>query len=243
MIKIPCEAPPFIHEKNMLETIKDQIPNIHKEGYLLILGFVVVTAILFGFSSTFGWMGVIMTLWCVYFFRDPERVTPLEDNVVISPADGLVQSITQTLPPAELDMEPVTMTRVSIFLNVFDVHVNRVPVDGVVIKSHYHHGKFFNASLDKASEHNERQSVLVETPNGMHIAFVQIAGLIARRIICDLEEGEMVTAGKRFGIIKFGSRMDVYLPEGITPQVLVGQKAVGGETVIAKLSTPKKTKN
>ena len=224
----------------MLETIKDQIPNIHKEGYLIILGFIVATAILFGFANTLGWLGVIMTLWCIYFFRDPERVTPIGNDLVISPADGLVQSITRALPPVELDMEPIAMTRVSIFLNVFDVHVNRVPVDGQVVKSHYHHGKFFNASLDKASEHNERQSILVETPSGAHIAFVQIAGLIARRIICDLEEGETVTAGKRFGIIKFGSRVDVYLPEGVAPHILVGQKAVGGETVIAKLSKAKK---
>ncbi len=220
----------------MIESIKDFVPGIHKEGYVFILLFVIATLVLFLVSEKLGWIGVVLTLWCVFFFRDPERVTPLDKGLVVSPADGLVQRIvTSTLPP-ELEGGDEEYTRVSIFLNVFDVHVNRIPIEGVATKLHYHAGKFFNASLDKASEHNERQSILIETDDNRQVGVVQIAGLIARRIVCDLKEGEKVKTGERFGIIRFGSRVDVYLPKGIEPQVVEGQKVIGGESIIANLN-------
>jgi phosphatidylserine decarboxylase len=215
------------------------IPNIHKEGYFFIFTFAVITLIMSWFTTILGIIGSVMTLWCVYFFRNPDRVTPIGDDLVISPADGVVQMIARVAPPAELSMGEELRTRISIFLNVFNVHVNRVPATGVIKKLNYHPGKFFNASLDKASIHNERQSVLMETKDGQEIAFVQIAGLIARRIICDLEENQQVESGNRFGIIRFGSRMDIYLPENVAPLVVVGQIAIGGETIIANLSNDK----
>ncbi len=214
------------------------LPKINKEGYFFICTFAVLSFIIGMFASVLGKIGAILTLWCIYFFRDPERVTPLGDNLVISPADGVIQDISEVAPPQELGMSDEPLTKISIFLNVFNVHVNRVPASGKIISLVYHPGKFFNASLDKASIHNERQSVLMQaTTTGQQIAFVQIAGLIARRIICNLEENSSVSAGERFGIIRFGSRMDVYLPKGVLPQVMVGQTAIGGETILANLST------
>ncbi len=217
----------------MLQSTKDFIPSIHKEGYLIIAIFAFVTMILFSFSDTLGWLGTIALIWCVFFFRDPTRVTQTGENLVISPADGIVQMITSSYPPEELSMPQKEMTRISIFLSVFDVHVNRIPVNGKITKLHYRPGKFFNASLDKASVDNERQSVCITRPNGEEIAVVQIAGLIARRIICDLKDDQDVLAGERFGIIRFGSRVDIYLPTAIEPRVIVGQRAVGGETILA----------
>ena len=209
---------------------------IHKEGYIFIILFSAVTFILAALSSTLGWIGFIATCWCVYFFRNPERFTPTAANLVISPADGIVQKITITKPPAELNIANEDMLRISIFLNIFNVHVNRIPATGKILQLIYNPGKFFNASLDKASIYNERQSVLMETDNGDKIAFTQIAGLIAKRIVCELEEGMMVKAGERFGIIRFGSRMDVYLPLSTTALVCEGQTMVGGETILADLS-------
>lgn len=212
---------------------------IHKEGYIFIISFAVVTFLLGSFSSTFGWIGLFLTIWCAFFFRNPDRFTPTNDGLVISPADGIVQSIVETTPPPELNMGPDMMVRVSIFLNVFNVHVNRIPASGKILSLHYNPGKFLNASLDKASIYNERQSVLMETTDGKQIAFVQIAGLIARRIVCDLEEGGAVKAGERFGIIRFGSRMDVYLPIKTAILVTEGQTAIGGETIIANFELKK----
>lgn len=220
----------------MLDSIKQFVPNIHKEGTFFIVLFILVTLVLFNISEVLGWVGVILTLWCVFFFRDPQRVTPVDDDLVISPADGIVQTIKDDSPPKELGLKSGKMKRVSIFLNVFDVHVNRVPITGTVKKLSYHPGKFFNASLDKASKHNERQSILMTTKDGKEIAVVQIAGLIARRIVCNLEEGQEMSSGQRFGIIRFGSRVDVYLPKGIEPQVIEGQRVLGGETIIASLT-------
>ncbi len=208
---------------------------IHKEGYIFIVAFAAVTFLFASFSSTLGIVGLVCTIWCVYFFRNPERHTPVVENMVIAAADGIVQSIVEAVPPAELGMGKDEMLRISIFLNIFNVHVNRIPVDGKVTALHYNPGKFFNASLDKASVYNERQSILIETDSGIKVACVQIAGLIARRIVCDLEEGDKVTAGSRFGIIRFGSRVDVYLPRKVIPMVCVGQTCVGGETIIANL--------
>ncbi len=225
-------------KKYMIESIKEFIPTIHKEGYVFILIFIIGTLLLFLISEELGWIGVLLTCWCVFFFRDPDRVTPIDKHYVVSPADGVVQRVTTAKLPPELGMEDEEYTRVSIFLNVFDVHVNRVPIAGRVKALYYHPGKFFNASLDKASEHNERQSILIETKDGTHIGVVQIAGLIARRIVCNLKDDEKVKTGERFGIIRFGSRVDVYLPKGIEPRVIEGQRMVGGESIIANLTGP-----
>ncbi len=218
-----------------MKQIGDISKIIHREGYIFIIGFAIITFILSSFSSTLGFVGIVMTIWCAYFFRNPERYTPIIEDAVISAADGVVQSITEAVPPSELGLGSAEMLRISVFLNVFNVHVNRIPVDGKIVALHYNPGKFLNASLDKASIYNERQSILIHTPSGAKVACVQIAGLIARRIVCDLEEGEEVKAGSRFGIIRFGSRVDVYLPRKTVPLVSVGQISVGGETVLANL--------
>lgn len=217
----------------MLQTVT--IP-VHKDGWKFIAAFACISLLLAFISSELGWVGVLLTGWCVYFFRDPERVTPLREGLLISPADGIVSTIVpDSAPPAELELEGNNWTRVSIFLNVFDVHVNRIPMDGTIIKTVYYPGKFFNASLDKASEHNERQGIALKTPDKREIAFVQIAGLIARRILCEVQEEQMVKAGERYGMIRFGSRVDVYLPDGVVPLVIKGQRMIGGETIIADL--------
>lgn len=212
---------------------------IHKDGYIFIIGLVIATFVLSSISFQLGWISSILTVFCAYFFRNPDRITPLGEDLVISPADGIVQSITECLPPSEVGMQDTEMIKISIFLSCFDVHVNRIPCDGKVIKLHYNPGKFFNASLDKASIYNERQSVVMETTNGIKLVFVQIAGLIARRIVCDLEEGDEIKSGKRYGIIKFGSRVDVYLPLKTALCVSVGQRCVGGETIIANIALQK----
>lgn len=215
--------------------ISKTIPSIHKEGYIFIIIAVAFTALVASKIPTLGWISAIITLWIVYFFRDPERVSPEGNNLVISPADGVVQKIETALPPEELNMKEQEMTRISVFLNIFNVHVNRVPASGTITKVHYKEGKFFNAALDKASTHNERQSCLLKTTNGAEIAFCQIAGLIAKRIVCDLDNNQKVTAGERFGIIRFGSRMDIYLPKETKISIKEGQIAIGGETILAEL--------
>lgn len=210
---------------------------LHREGWVFVAIFLACALMLGLVSDTLGWIGIILTGWCVYFFRDPERVTPVRSGFVISPADGVIQAVTLANPPQELDLKGEDWTRISIFLSVFDVHVNRIPCDGKIIKSVYRPGKFINASLDKASEYNERQALAMVDPDGHEIAFVQIAGLIARRILCDVQEGQQVRAGERFGMIRFGSRVDIYLPKNITPLVIEGQRVIGGETVIADFSS------
>lgn len=181
------------------------------------------------------WIGLAFTLFCFFFFRDPERVPPGRPGAVLAPADGRIVAIAPAIPPAELDMGDAPRWRVSIFLSVLNVHVNRVPIDGVVTRIAYRHGAFVSASLDKASEDNERNALAIRMADGRQIAVVQIAGLIARRILCSVREGEAVHGGDRFGIIRFGSRTDIYLPEGVRPLVAIGQTMVGGETVIAEL--------
>ena len=213
------------------------LPPIHREGWPFIGLFAVATLVFFTLNHELGLLGVVLTLWCVYFFRDPERLVPTREGLVVSPADGIVSAVVAAQPPKELDLEGEEWTRVSIFLNVFNVHVNRIPFAGKIIKSIYHPGKFINASLDKASEHNERQSLVVETDKGLKIAFVQIAGLIARRIVCDVRLDQAVKTGERYGIIRFGSRADVYLPKGVSPLVVEGQTMIGGETIIADLAS------
>ena len=225
--------------RKSMKPYSDLAKIIHKEGYIFIIIFAAVTFVLGSFSATLAWIGGISTLWCAYFFRNPERVTPVGDDLVISAADGVVQKINEVIPPAELNLGNEEMIRVSVFLNIFNVHIQRAPANGKIFSLHYHPGKFFNAALDKASIHNERQSVLMETKNGTKIAFVQIAGLIARRIVCDLEEEQEVSAGQRYGLIRFGSRVDIYLPIKTVITVAEGQTCVGGETVIADLNKKK----
>jgi phosphatidylserine decarboxylase len=193
----------------------------------------VVVGLLVG--TWLSWIGLIFALACLYFFRDPERVPPPRPGVLVAPADGRVVGINPAIPPPELGLGSTTRWRVGIFLSVLNVHVNRVPADGTVTRIAYRHGSFVNAALDKASEENERNAIAIRLPSGQEIAVVQIAGLIARRIVCDLREGDAVHAGARLGIIRFGSRTDLYLPEGVRPLVLEGQTMIGGETVIAEL--------
>lgn len=219
-------------ESSVLSTLA--VP-IHPEGWRFIPLFAVATLLLFWLWTPLGWLGVLLTLWCAYFFRNPNRVTPTREGLVISPADGVVQMIVPVPPPLELAMGDAPMTRVSIFMNVFNVHVNRAPVTGKVLKRVYSPGKFFNAALDKASVFNERMAVRLGLSDGREVAVVQIAGLVARRIRCDLAEGQEIKTGERFGLIRFGSRLDVYLPDGVAPLVAVGQTAVAGETVLADL--------
>ena len=220
----------------MPEFLKVVLVPIHPAGWPFIALFAVVTLIAGAFWEPVFFVGGVFTLWCVFFFRNPDRVTPTREGLVISPADGVVQMISEAVPPAELEMPIEALTRVSIFMNVFNVHVNRIPVDGRIAALGYRPGKFINASLDKASEENERQAVRIRTENGAEIAMVQIAGLVARRILCELDIGQPVRAGWRFGMIRFGSRVDVYLPKGVSPMVIVGQTAVAGETVLADLN-------
>jgi phosphatidylserine decarboxylase len=220
---------------DITRSIRSVLVPIHRAGWPIIGVFAVVSFLLFLVAQPLGWLGVILTAWCVYFFRDPDRVTPVRSGLVISPADGRVQMIVPASPPAELGLPDQGWTRVSIFLNVFDVHVNRAPADGTVERVEYRAGTFVNASLDKASEDNERSAVSLRLADGRHLAFVQIAGLVARRIICHAFPGQIVRAGERYGMIRFGSRVDVFLPAGVSPLVAVGQKAVAGETVIADL--------
>jgi phosphatidylserine decarboxylase len=217
---------------SIVNSIRSQMAPIHPEGYPFIGAFALISLILFWVWTPLGWLGVLATAWCAYFFRDPPRVTPLRDGLVVAPADGRVSLIGSAVPPEDLGLGPNPLTRVSIFMSVFDCHVNRSPVSGRIEKIVYRKGLFLNADLDKASEDNERNSFLIATAN-RRIAVVQIAGLIARRIVPFVNEGQTVAAGERIGMIRFGSRVDVYLPEGVVPLVAEGQNSIAGETVIA----------
>ena len=220
--------------------VKWRFPSVHPEGrkFLLIAG--VATLVVYGGISHFlGWLMVGLTIWVAAFFRDPVRTTPQTDNLVVAPADGLITMIAKVPPPRELagpgELPDAEMTRISIFMSVFDVHINRSPVSGRVQRMVYVPGKFVNADLDKASEENERQHFLIEGDGGYQLAVTQIAGLIARRILTFVHEGDVVTAGERIGMIRFGSRVDVYLPAGTGSRVLLGQRAIAGETVLAEI--------
>jgi phosphatidylserine decarboxylase len=219
---------------NMLSTF---IKPVHREGYRFIGIFAAITLLLFLASEPLGWIGVCLTVWCYYFFRDPNRVTPVREGLVVSPADGIVSMIGPAAPPEELGLGTSNMTRIAVFMNVFNCHVNRTPIGGRVEKICYRPGKFFNASLDKASVDNERNGLAIRLDDGRAIAVVQIAGLVARRIVCEVAEGVHLQTGQRFGMIRFGSRLDIYLPEGIAPLVAVGQSMIAGETVLADLSS------
>ena len=225
---------------NQLENLKDFLPPINSAGYPFIVLFAVVAFILSLISDFLGWIGFILTLWCVYFFRDPERVTPKKTNVLISPADGKIVFSGLSKSPENLsDSKQLDLNKVSIFMNVFDVHINRIPISGKVIWLKYVPGTFLNASLDKSSENNERMIVKVEVSKGVFIYVVQIAGLIARRIKCDLTENESVTMGQRYGLIRFGSRVDVYFPKNFNILVNKGQTSISGETIIADFNLTK----
>lgn len=217
-----------------MDTLRSVLVPIHREGWKFIAIFAVATLVLFWIAEPLGWLGVILTCWCAYFFRDPPRVTPVREGLLISPADGVVQMIERAVPPEELGMGTDARTRISVFMNVFDVHVNRSPIDATVLAVAYRPGKFLNAALDKASIDNERQSLRMKLGNGKEIAVVQIAGLVARRILCEAREGQSYKAGERFGLIRFGSRVDVYLDDGMVPLVVTGQRCIAGETVIAE---------
>tara|TARA_B110000091_G_scaffold119212_1_gene128398 strand:- start:977 stop:1669 length:693 start_codon:yes stop_codon:yes gene_type:complete len=217
---------------NMMKVIA--VP-MHPEGRKFVAIFAVITALLWLVWEPLFWLGVGMTVWCYYFFRDPVRSVAQKSGLVLSPADGVVSLITKIVPPPEMLLGDKPLTRVSVFMNVFNCHVNRAPMAGEVIAITYHHGKFVNASLDKASEHNERNSITIEATDESRVGVTQIAGLVARRIVCFTKVGSGLSVGERFGLIRFGSRLDVFLPEGIEPAVGLGQTAVAGETILAHL--------
>ena len=217
---------------SIVNSIRAQIPNVHPEGYPFIGVFALVSLLLFFLWTPLGWIATGLTIWCVLFFRDPQRTTPLRDGLVISPADGRVSMVAQGVPPPELELGDKPLTRISVFMSVFNCHVNRAPVAGRIERIVYRPGKFLNAELDKASEDNERNSLVIATSAG-RIGVVQIAGLVARRIVSFVREGQNISAGERFGLIRFGSRLDVFLPEGAKALVAEGQTAIAGETVLA----------
>ena len=217
---------------NMMKVIA--VP-MHPEGRKFVAIFAAIAAVLWLVWEPFFWLGVGMTVWCYYFFRDPVRSVAQKPGLILSPADGVISLITKTVPPIEMLLGNKPLTRVSVFMNVFNCHVNRAPMAGEVIAITYHHGKFVNASLDKASEHNERNSITIEAADKTRIGVTQIAGLVARRIVCFTKLGNGLSVGERFGLIRFGSRLDVFLPEGIEPAVGLGQTAVAGETILAHL--------
>ncbi len=222
----------------LLDTIKKTvlIPP-HPAGIPFIGGGLIAALLFFMFSDFLGILALTFTLFCLYFFRDPDRITPQKNSLILSGGDGTLSHIVEnvTLPPEIAENEQDSYTRISTFLSVLDVHVNRIPVSGKIIRKVYTPGKFLNADLDKASEDNERCALLIETDDGKKVAVVQIAGLIARRILNDVKEGDVVGAGDRFGIIRFGSRVDVYIPQGVSPLICVGQTMIGGETPLADL--------
>src|SRR5215472_9467318 len=217
-------------------SFRQQLTPIHPEGYPFIAAFAVITLVLFWLWPPLGWLGVIATMWCVYFFRDPPRVTPIRDGIVVAPADGRVCQVVSVVPPRELELGERPLPRVSIFMSVFDCHINRSPAAGRIERIVYRAGKFISADLDKASEDNERNAFIIVTSTGQRIGVVQIAGLVARRIVSFAREGDSVGAGQRIGMIRFGSRVDVYLPEGTRVLAGEGQIAIAGETLIADLA-------
>jgi phosphatidylserine decarboxylase len=219
---------------SVINSIRSQLAPIHPLGYPFIGGFALASLVLFVLWAPLGWIGTVATLWCAYFFRDPARVTPVRDGIVVSPADGRVSQITNALPPPELGLGDRPLPRISVFMSVFDCHVNRSPISGRIERIVYRAGKFLSADLDKASEDNERNAFVISSP-GFRLGVVQIAGLVARRIVPFAREGDLVSAGQRIGMIRFGSRVDVYLPEGSRALAAEGQTALAGETVLADL--------
>ena len=227
---------------SVVNSIRSQFVPVHPEGYPFIGGFALASLVLFLVFPPLGWLGTVLTLWCAYFFRDPPRVTPIGDGLVIAPADGRISLVVNAVPPPELALGTTPLPRVSVFMSVFDCHVNRTPVSGRVERIVYTPGKFLNADLDKASEDNERNALVVAADAG-RVGVVQIAGLIARRIKCWTKEGQAMIAGQRIGMIRFGSRVDVYLPAGTVPLVSEGQTSLAGETVIAEIGAAPKSRS
>jgi len=223
---------------SLIDTIKHSFVPIHREGHRFIVAFLAVSVILGFLWEPLFWVGLLLTAWCIYFFRDPERMVPQDDDWAMSPADGEISLITMAPPPAELGLSDAPMLKISIFMNVFNCHVNRTPMRGRIEHIVHRPGKFLSADLDKASEDNERNSLLIDTGHG-RIGVVQVAGLVARRIVCWATPGTTLDAGERFGLIRFGSRLDVYLPDGFTPRVSVGQTAIAGETLLAEYGADK----
>jgi phosphatidylserine decarboxylase len=221
---------------SVIDSIRKQLAPIHPEGYPFVGGFALASIVLLWLWPPLGWLATLATIWCAYFFRDPSRVTPVRDGIIVAPADGRVSQIANAVPPKELELGERPLPRVSIFMSVFDCHVNRSPVSGRIERIVYHPGKFLSADLDKASEDNERNAFVITMTNGRRIAAIQIAGLVARRIVPFARQGEAVAAGQRIGMIRFGSRVDVYLPDGTRALVAEGQTAIAGETVIADLA-------
>lgn len=219
---------------SLTDTIRRTFVPIHREGYPFIAAFAVASLVLWLLSPYLFFIGLILTAWCTYFFRDPQRITPVDDRLIISPADGVVSAVGPAVPPQELGLGGAEMTRISVFMNVFSCHVNRAPARGRITVIQHRAGRFLNAELDKASTENERNGLIIESPNGT-LAVVQIAGLVARRIVCWVSPDENIGTGERFGLIRFGSRVDVYLPAAARPRVAVGQTAVAGETIIADI--------
>jgi phosphatidylserine decarboxylase len=220
---------------SVIKSIRSQFVPIHPQGYPFIGGFALASLVLFWLWSPLGWLGTVATLWCAYFFRDPPRVTPVRDGIVVAPADGRVSQIANVLPPRELELGGRPLPRISIFMSVFDCHVNRSPVAGRIERIVYRAGKFLSADLDKASEDNERNAFVIAVGADTRVAVIQIAGLVARRIVTFSREGDVIAAGQRIGMIRFGSRVDVYLPEGTRVMVVEGQTAIAGETVLADI--------
>ena len=219
---------------SIINSIRSQFAPIHPQGYPFVGSFALASIVLFWLWPPFGWLGTVATLWCAYFFRDPARVTPACEGIVVAPADGRISRIANAPPPNELELGARPLIRISIFMSVFDCHVNRSPVGGRIERVVYHPGAFISADLDKASEANERNVFLIATATGVRFVVVQIAGLVARRIVPFVHEGEAIDAGQRIGMIRFGSRVDVYLPDGARPLVHEGQTAIAGETVLAE---------
>jgi len=224
-------------EKSLIDTITSVFAPVHPDGHKFIAIFAIISLLLYWFWTPLGLLGFALTAWCIYFFRDPARVTPLREGLVVAPADGKVSAVEKVMPPQELDLGSEPRTRISIFLSVFDVHIIRSPVAGRIVRSLYVPGLFLNADLDKASEENERQCLILETPDEVRFGVVLIAGLVARRIVTFVNEGHSLGVGERLGLIRFGSRVDLYLPPGREALVAVGQRAIGGETVLADLKS------
>jgi phosphatidylserine decarboxylase len=231
------ETLPVPESRSLLSTIVDSIPPVHRDGHKFVAIGLGITLLFFWLWPPLGWIAALATAWVAYFFRDPDRVTPLREGLIIAPADGRITSIERVRPPQELGLGEELRTRISIFLSVFDVHVNRSPVAGRITRSVYTPGAFLNAELDKASEENERRGLVILMPSGAEIGVVQIAGLIARRIVTFVGEGDTVGVGQRIGLIRFGSRVDVYLPPDGRALVAVGQRTIAGETVLADLKS------
>lgn len=220
---------------HFLELARGMVPPMHPAGRPFVAGAAIATLLVRLRFKRLGVVLALVTAWVAWFFREPKRVTPTRPNLAVAPADGTVSHVVDAVPPAELGLGSQPMTRVSVFLSVFDVHVQRVPADGEIVQVSYHPGKFLSADLDKASEENERNTVWLRTVNGHDLVVVQIAGLVARRIVCEVAEGEKVTAGQTYGLIRFGSRVDLYVPRGSRVLVEAGQRTIGGETVLAEL--------